>query len=316
VSNHEASRPSFTVFTPTYNRADALERSHRSLLRQTLQDFEWLVIDNASTDDTARVVEAWHASTPFPITFLRNAENIGFARSWNRGVQAARADLFVYLRSSDELLPDTLEKFASHWEAIPAAERHNFAGVTGRVVDEHGVLFGEPFALPVMDSSYLEMYYRYRLRAETFGFNRTDVLRRYPMPEIDGYTGYVPQSMEWRQIARTYHMRYVNDVLRVFWQDRADSMGRHTSPAAVAPGHVVRTRDILNHDLAWMRHDPIDVYRDAVAFVISSRRLGHSLQRQVRSLEPVTARLLWLAALPAAYAHPTLRRVQRAFRRA
>ena len=168
----------------------------------------------------------------------------------------------------------------------------------------------------MIDSDAREIYYRYRMHLETFGFNRTDVLRQYPMPEIEGYIGPVPQSMLWRQIARTHRMRYVNDVLRIYWQDRADSMSRPSTPAAVAPGLVVRFRETLNHDLAWMRHDPVDVYLDAVQFVISSRRLNHSLREQVASLDGMAARALWLAAVPSAYAHALLRRAQRTLRRA
>lgn len=305
-------RPLFTVFTPTYNRADVLDRPHRTLLSQTCQDFEWLVIDNASTDGTQELVDGWGATSPFPIVFLRNPENVGFARSWNRGVAAAKGDLFVYLRSADEWLPDTLERLSGHWASIPLQRREDFTGVTGLVVNEHGELIGRPFPRSPLDSDYREIFYRYRMRSETFGFNRTDVLRRHPMPEIEGYTGYVPQSMQWRQIGRAYRMRYVNDILRIYWQDRSDSMGRPTDPVAVAPGHVVRSRDTLNHDIEWLRYDPIDVYRDAIAFVISSRRLGHGLRRQVASLRRPAARALWLAAVPAAYAHAALRRVQRA----
>jgi len=311
VTSRRDERPTFTVFTPTYNRADVLDRPHRSLLAQTFADFEWLVIDNASTDATSTLVEDWRASAPFEVTFLRNSENVGFARSWNRAVRAAHGELFVYLRSADELLPDTLERLAAHWDAIPAGRRREFTGVTGLVVDEHRTLIGRPFPRDILDSDAREIFYRYRMRSETFGFNRTDVLRDHLMPEIDGYTGYVPQSMLWRQIARSYRMRYVNEVFRVYWQDRTDTMGRPTDPAAVAPGHVVRSRETLNHDLEWMRYDPVDVYRDAIAFVISSRRLGHGLPRQVASLERPAARALWLAALPAAYAHAALRRTQR-----
>ena len=315
MSTREPTSPTFTVFTPTYNRADALGRPYRSLQSQTFGDFEWLVVDNASTDGTADLIEGWRSSAPFPITFLRNPDNIGFVRSWNRAVSAAAGVLFIYLRSADALVPDALERLASHWAAIPPERRARFTGVTGLVADEHGVLIGKPFPRPVMDSDARAIYYRHRMRAETFGFNRTDVLRDHLMPEIDGYIGPVPQSMLWRQIARTHRMRYVNDVLRIFWQDRTDSMSHPSVPAAVAPGHVVRTRETLNHDLAWMRHDPVDVYLDAVAFVISSRRLGHSLAHQVASLETSAARALWLAALPAAYAHAILRRAQRMLRR-
>ena len=60
----------FTVFTSTFNRGELLARTYESLCRQTLQHFEWLIIDDGSTDDTAIRVRVWQRSAPFPIRYL------------------------------------------------------------------------------------------------------------------------------------------------------------------------------------------------------------------------------------------------------
>ena len=59
----------FTVLTPTYNRAHTLERAYRSLCEQTYQDFEWVVIDDGSTDGTRELVLGWQQEARFPIHY-------------------------------------------------------------------------------------------------------------------------------------------------------------------------------------------------------------------------------------------------------
>ena len=76
-----------TVFTPTYNRAYILENLYRSLQRQSCTDFEWLIVDDGSSDDTQALVESWQAEeNPFPIRYVYQ-ENGGKCRAINRGLE-------------------------------------------------------------------------------------------------------------------------------------------------------------------------------------------------------------------------------------
>jgi len=63
-------RYTFTVFTPTYNRANTLPRVYESLRAQTFRDFEWLIVDDGSKDDTKQIVERWQAMAEFPIRYI------------------------------------------------------------------------------------------------------------------------------------------------------------------------------------------------------------------------------------------------------
>ena len=66
-----------TVFTPTFNRAYILENLYRSLQRQSFRDFEWLIVDEGSSDNTQTLVESWRGEdNPFPIRYVRQ-ENGG-----------------------------------------------------------------------------------------------------------------------------------------------------------------------------------------------------------------------------------------------
>ena len=74
-----------TLFTPTYNRAHTLDRLYRSVQRQTFRDFEWLIIDDGSTDDTEELVAGWIGEgNDFPIRYCKQP-NGGKCRAFNTG---------------------------------------------------------------------------------------------------------------------------------------------------------------------------------------------------------------------------------------
>lgn len=80
-----------TVFTPTYNRAATLARVYESLQRQTFRDFEWLIVDDGSEDETAELVERWRSTCSFPIRYLWQP-NQGKHVAFNRGVELAQGE--------------------------------------------------------------------------------------------------------------------------------------------------------------------------------------------------------------------------------
>ena len=108
----------FTVFTPTYNRAHTLSRVYQSLQRQTFKNFEWLIIDDGSTDTTPELIESWKKETDFPIRYTWQ-ENQGINATINRGVKEAQGEFFLIIGSDDSFVPETLERFHFYWNAIP-----------------------------------------------------------------------------------------------------------------------------------------------------------------------------------------------------
>ena len=127
----------FTVYTGTRNRAHTLERPYRSLQAQTFRDFEWLVVDNESTDGTTELIEQWQAEADFPIRYIRHA-NRGHHGSSNVAVQNARGEFFLTLDSDDGAVPEALERFKAIWDDIPADRRDRYSAVTALATDENG----------------------------------------------------------------------------------------------------------------------------------------------------------------------------------
>ena len=90
----------FTVFTPTYNRARTLERVYSSLEAQTFRDFEWLIVDDGSTDGTRALVYEWQRQGSFAIRYFWQ-ENRGKHVAFNVAVRESRGEFFLPLDSDD-----------------------------------------------------------------------------------------------------------------------------------------------------------------------------------------------------------------------
>lgn len=242
----------FTVFTPTYNRAHTLPRAYESLKRQTFRKFEWLIVDDGSTDNTRELIENYQKESPFPIRYVWQ-ENMHKKAAFNHGVREARGELFLTLDSDDEALPEALEILNRHWSNIPDAEREKFSAVTGLCIDERGQIVGSRFPSNVFDSNSLEIRYRYRIAGDKWGFQRTDVLRQFPFPQ--DIKGHVPESVVWSAIDSLYKTRFVNDVLLIIYAE-ADSITHTKSANKHAEGHALWAREVLCNQWRWLHYDP------------------------------------------------------------
>lgn len=181
-----------TIFTPTYNRKELLKRTYDSLLRQTCKDFEWLIVDDGSTDDTNLQVQKWIEDNNIAIRYYYR-ENGGKMRAHNMGVKLAEAPLFLCV-DSDDYLTDT-----AVWDLIECYERskQKFSHKTiGGVVAHKGRSDSELLSdcdFPKVECSTLYGLYLKGFKGETTLMYETDLLREYLFPEIDGEK-YVPED--------------------------------------------------------------------------------------------------------------------------
>jgi glycosyltransferase involved in cell wall biosynthesis len=205
--------PLFTVFTPTFNRAAMLPDVYADLRAQTLGDFEWLIVDDGSTDGTGALVESWMAASPFPIRYS-SQQNSGKHVALNRGVREARGRFIAILDSDDRCTPGSLAAFAAAWETIPPADRDRFSSVIALCCTPDGDIIGRPLPAPFVDASTLAEHLRYRGAGERWGVTRTDVLRRFPLPEIPGER-FIAEGVAWNRMAREYKARFINQALQL-----------------------------------------------------------------------------------------------------
>ena len=147
-----------TILTSAYNRADLLLRLFQSLLKQTCNNFEWLIVDDGSTDDTEAIVKEWIQEAQFPIRYFKQ-ENGGKHRAINRGLREARGELFFIVDSDDYLTSDAIETIEKRYESIQGDE--SFCGVCLLKVDKDLNKVGSDFPYETLDCSCLDFRYKY-----------------------------------------------------------------------------------------------------------------------------------------------------------
>ena len=109
--------PKVSVIIPTHNRADALQRAIMSVLAQSFQDFEIIVVDDVSSDHTEEVVCSF-ADTR--LHYIRHTTNKGDAGTRNTGIQQARGEYIAFLDDDDEWLSDKLRQQVTLLDSSPA----------------------------------------------------------------------------------------------------------------------------------------------------------------------------------------------------
>jgi glycosyltransferase involved in cell wall biosynthesis len=109
--------PKVSVLIPTYNNASFLDETIQSVLNQTFQDFELIIVDNCSTDNTEEVVEKYLSDDR--ISYYKNSTNLGLSGNWNKCLEYAKGEYIKYLCSDDKFLPELLEKYVAVMDAHP-----------------------------------------------------------------------------------------------------------------------------------------------------------------------------------------------------
>ena len=180
-----------TVFTPTYNRAGLLHRVYDSLVKQTNQQFKWLVIDDGSTDETKEVVEGFVQENKIEITYVYK-ENGGLHSGYNAAIARLDTELSICIDSDDWLPDDAIERIQKVWRNCKA---ENIAGLIGLDYTANGDLIGEHLPDGGVINP-LELLASKNNRGDKKYVVRTDCYKKVaPMPEYPGEKNFNPHYL-------------------------------------------------------------------------------------------------------------------------
>ncbi len=195
-----------TVFTPAYNRAHTIGRTYESLLRQTCKDFEWLVIDDGSSDNTKELVEGWIKDNRIPIRYIYQ-ENQGMHGAHNTAYKNINTELNTCIDSDDFMPDDAVELIISFWSQFGSEE---VAGMVGLDQYSNGEIIGDKFA-----SSRTTMWNFNKSggKGDKKIVYRTEIIKKYPpYPIFDGER-YVSLASLYFMIDQDYELLTINKPL-------------------------------------------------------------------------------------------------------
>lgn len=199
-----------SVLTPTYNRAALLPRLYESLCAQTYRDFEWIVVDDGSTDGTAAAVDGFRKEATFAVRYIHK-DNGGKHTALNLGVSKAKGELTFIADSDDMLLPTSLETVASEWQKVKSDP--HIGGVAGLDTNmATGMTIGSGLPCDSIDCNAIDIRYRHHVTGDMKEVFRTSVLREHPFPEIEGER-FCPEQLVWFRIAQHYKLHHINRAI-------------------------------------------------------------------------------------------------------
>ncbi len=198
-----------TVFTPAYNRAHTLSRTYQSLLSQSCKDFEWLIIDDGSSDNTAKLVQEWQTKdNGFEIRYIYK-ENGGMHTAHNTAYENINTELNVCIDSDDMLAEGAVEIILSTWDAV---RDKGYAGLMGLDADFDGNIIGTKFPENVSEMTATGFYTQGGTGDKKLVY-RTDVINSVPPYPVFEGEKYVALAYKYRLIDQKYKMAVTNKVL-------------------------------------------------------------------------------------------------------
>ena len=201
----------FTVFTPTFNRKELLEKLYKSLQKQTYTDFEWLIVDDGSIDGTGEKVKEFLEESKLDIKYFYK-ENGGKQRAYNFATDKANGELFICLDSDDEYVENGFETILKYWEKYE--KNREIAGMGYLSMYPDGEIIGSSFPEKEMISTQFDIYNKYGVKGDKGLMFRTEIIKKYKFPIFDDEK-FITEAVVYNRICEKYKMVYVNEKIEI-----------------------------------------------------------------------------------------------------
>lgn len=201
-----------TVLTPTFNRGGRLQSLWDSLQKQTVKDFEWLVVDDGSTDGTKDLITQLQEKSDFPIRYIYK-NNGGKHTALNVGIQTICSELIFIVDSDDCVTDDAVESILKIHKKYRS--QNNICGYAFLRAFPDGKVNGKKFDVDEKIGSYIDM----RVNGDDTGADKAEVfkthcLKEFPFPEYPNEK-FLGEDLVWVRMARKYEMVHINKAIYV-----------------------------------------------------------------------------------------------------
>lgn len=203
-------KPILTIFTPTYNRSHLLIRVYESLVNQTSQDFEWMVIDDGSTDDTKQLIDSFIQKNQIVIRYIYK-ENGGLHTGYNTAYANIETELCVCVDSDDWMPDNAVEIILKKWRNEGSEK---YCGIVGLDFDaETNEPIAGYFPNGLKECYYLDLYIKNIHKGDSKYVMRTELMKKVsPQIGFPGEKFFNPTYM-FLQVGDEYPLLVLNENL-------------------------------------------------------------------------------------------------------
>lgn len=294
----------FSIFTPVFNRAKYMPIIFESLLSQEEKSFEWVVVDDGSSDNIDSVMQAIMNDVRrfFPIKYVKQS-NKGKHVAQNRAIDLSDGIFFAPLDSDDTITPDALKILWDAWLSLDEVDRKSFSGIGVLCKNSNGEIVGSKFPRDYFVSNDLEIAFKYKVKGEKWGVVLTSIIKQYKNTEVKGH--FLSESTVWFRIARDYPKRlYLNAPLRVY-DVHDDSVTTHLSHSRNYNFESRLCSDLIyiNEFYDWyLKYRFVSAVKLPVALtyfcIANSYPVIIGKKSLLRQMKPMLCKLLSLLSLP------------------
>ncbi|TXE20248.1 glycosyltransferase family 2 protein [Psychroserpens burtonensis] len=289
----------FSVFTPLYNAEKTIERVHQSLLNQSFTDFEWIIINDGSSDKSHDVIQNIVASSPLTINYINNASNKHKMACFFQAIHIANGRLFLTFDADDECLPDSLEIFNTEYYTLSKEQRSDIIAVTGLCKDQNGNTIGSQFPSNPLISNPFEIKAIKNIKGEKWGFTRTTHLQSIKFDDCFIVNGFMMEGIIWNLLAKHgYQTKYINTVVRIYHTNVANSISS-VGDDKTALGSVVYYVALYNWFFkSHARKAPMFFFKRLYFLLSKSKFLDLNLKNYTTSIDSFLIKFLVVLLWP------------------
>jgi glycosyltransferase involved in cell wall biosynthesis len=259
-----------TIFTPAFNRGYIIENLYKSLQRQSNFDFEWLVINDGSSDDTDDLFKKWvKEDNSFSIRYFKQ-ENLGLMVTFNKGIKLAKGKYLAKVDSDDYVSNDCAALLSHYLETIrDQKEVYAVGGMRG--ASEGNPLKGKG-EWPLIDKNigYLDIFdyerINYNLRVDMTEAWEVAVLKKYPFPEFEGEK-FAPEAIVFNDIALAGY--------KIRWFPKIICICEYQNDGLTKNSNLMQKNNPLGFSMAWKYKVKQKIsFKNKIFFLVQSGALA------------------------------------------
>ncbi|WP_271397038.1 glycosyltransferase family A protein [Salinicoccus roseus] len=197
-----------SIYTPTYNRGDLLGRCYESLCNQDSKDFEWIIVDDGSTDDTYDIVQQWIEERKIRIRY-HYKENGGVHTARNIGCELAKGELCVCIDSDDFLANGAVSSILNFWKKN---KTKSVVGIVGLNALSNRKIVGTKLPVDIKSEKLYNLYRKLGVKGDKKLVYRTELIKNYKYPVFKGEKR-VPPSYVYFKMDKEGDLLLMNEVL-------------------------------------------------------------------------------------------------------